>query len=140
MSTSIELHFAREWISFPRDNETQLINKARFMDMIGFPRIIGAIDCTHIDGLAANEEKHNYVNRKGFHFKNVQLICNFDLQILNVQDILEVGMNLPEYNYYQAHTRGRNCIERCNGVLKTRFRYLMGGRKLSMSLRKRKQL
>lgn len=27
----------------------------------------------------------------------------------------------PEYRYTQAHMHGRNCIERCIGVLKGRF-------------------
>ncbi|KAG5870967.1 hypothetical protein JTB14_006694 [Gonioctena quinquepunctata] len=36
----------------------------------------------------------------------------------------------PEKLYNYSHTLGRNCIERVNGVLEGRFRYLLGERKL----------
>lgn len=39
----------------------------------------------------------------------------------------------PEYNYTSRHTRARNCVERCIGVLKARFRCLNGERKLRYS-------
>lgn len=36
----------------------------------------------------------------------------------------------PEFCYTSRHIRGRNCVERCIGVLKARFRCLLGERKL----------
>lgn len=44
--------------------------------------------------------------------------------VLNAQ----VGSPEERYNFRQASAR--NCVERCNGVLKTRFRCLLGERKL----------
>lgn len=35
---------------------------------------------------------------------------------------LNVEPNTPEYRFNQSFCRARSCIERCNGVLKMRFR------------------
>nr|CAI5820631.1 unnamed protein product [Callosobruchus analis] len=56
----------------------------RFMEATGFPGVLGAIDCTHVAMLPPHEEEHNYLNRKNFHSKNIQMICDYDLKILNV--------------------------------------------------------
>lgn len=39
----------------------------------------------------------------------------------------------PQYVYTEAHVRARNCVERCIGVLKGRFRCLLLERKLRYS-------
>ncbi|KAJ8972846.1 hypothetical protein NQ314_000011 [Rhamnusium bicolor] len=57
------------------------------MQSTGFPGAIAAIDCTHIAIIAPGFEEHNYLNRKGFHSKNVQIICDYDLKILNINAI-----------------------------------------------------
>ncbi|KYN21843.1 PREDICTED: putative nuclease HARBI1 [Trachymyrmex cornetzi] len=48
----------------------------RFQRSCGFPNIIGAIDGTHIKIRAPTEDSNSYVNRKGFHSINLQLICD----------------------------------------------------------------
>ncbi|KAJ8937733.1 hypothetical protein NQ318_009143 [Aromia moschata] len=139
-----------------------------------FPGVIGAIDCTHVAIITPTEEEHNYVNRKGYHSKNVQVICDYNLKILNINpqfpgsthDLyiwrmsqakvqLERCFNdgdrnswlLGDSGYPQqpwlmipvlnaavgTHRSARNCIERCFGLLKGRFRCLLGERTLRYS-------
>ncbi|XP_017491880.1 PREDICTED: putative nuclease HARBI1 [Rhagoletis zephyria] len=45
---------------------------------------IGAIDCTHVSILAPKNNESNYVNHHGYHSINVQMICDPNLRILNV--------------------------------------------------------
>lgn len=52
------------------------------MEHIGFPGIIGAIDCTHIAIIRPWEKEHNYLNRKGYHSKNVQIVTVYQ-EIVN---------------------------------------------------------
>ncbi|XP_050309733.1 putative nuclease HARBI1 isoform X2 [Anthonomus grandis grandis] len=77
-------HLEPLWVKFPTGNETRNQVKASFMEKADFPDITDCIDCTHIAVLAPSEEEHNYVNRKGFHSNNVQIICDSDLQITNI--------------------------------------------------------
>ncbi|KAG5863086.1 hypothetical protein JTB14_036697 [Gonioctena quinquepunctata] len=70
------------WIQFPTTIPDKNANKTRFMETTGFPGSIGAIDCTHVYILKPIVEEHNYVNRRGRHSKNVQIICDYDLKIL----------------------------------------------------------
>lgn len=70
----IEENLAAEWIKFPMTVNEINRNKIRFMEKTRFPGVLGAIDCTHVAIIAPNIEEHNYVNRKGFHSKNVQIV------------------------------------------------------------------
>ncbi|KAI4468053.1 hypothetical protein MML48_2g00001552 [Holotrichia oblita] len=77
-------HLANEWIKFPETNLEKQNIKYIYMDKTRFPGVIGAIDGTHVAILKPVEEEHNYLNRKGYHSKNVQIICDYNLKILNV--------------------------------------------------------
>ena len=54
------------------------------MQQFGFPGVIWIIDCTHVAILPPVEDEHIYFSRKRFHSKNVQLICDSNLRIINV--------------------------------------------------------
>nr|CAI5826194.1 unnamed protein product [Callosobruchus analis] len=151
----------------------------------GFPGIIGCIDCTHVAIVSPHQQhpdypEHLYINRKHYHSINVQLICDSNLRILNINarypgstnDAFiwnnsnvktfmeqlhghgensfyllgdsgyplrpwlltplqyETQPNSPEDRYNNAHKVTRCTIERCNGVLKSRFRCLLRHRVL----------
>lgn len=195
-------HLGNRFIKFPQNAEEKIRIKEDFMQKTQFPGVIGAIDCTHIAIIKPNVEEHNYLNRKGFHSKNVQLVCTeFYLSCNNVQYVLilfqicdsnltilninarypgschdayiwrnsyiceelhhcfETGdrnswllgdsgypqqpwlmtpvpnppPGSPQERYNQRHAITRNSIERCIGVLKSRFRCLSIERKLRYS-------
>ena len=63
--------------------------RLNFSQQHGFPGVIGCIDCTHVAIIPppqndAEHPEHLYVNRKNYHSINVQLICDANLKILNV--------------------------------------------------------
>lgn len=61
------------WIKMPTPREAQL-NKQKFYAMQGFPNIIGCVDGTHVRIQRPVEQEHEFINRKGFHSINVQVI------------------------------------------------------------------
>ncbi|XP_023312848.1 putative nuclease HARBI1, partial [Anoplophora glabripennis] len=77
------------WIHFPRNMEELESVRTRFYEKYHFPGVIGCIDCTHIAIIAPPVNhpiypEHIYVNRKHYHSLNVQLICDCDLKIMNI--------------------------------------------------------
>ncbi|KAJ8909912.1 hypothetical protein NQ315_014919 [Exocentrus adspersus] len=169
-------------LSMAQNTVIAMVHTEVFMARTNFPGVKGAIDCTHIAIVAPSEEEHNYVNRKGYHSKNVQMICDYGLKIMNVNPqfpgathdsyiwrmsqiqrelqtcfgngdhntwllgdsgypqqpwlmtpVLNPAQGSPEERYNNTHASARNCIERCFGVLKGRFRCLLGERTLRYS-------
>ncbi|XP_018564783.1 putative nuclease HARBI1 [Anoplophora glabripennis] len=76
---------AHRWIKFPITEAEKQEKKEEFMARFGFPGVVGCIDGTHIVIVAPREDEHLYFNRKQYHSKNVQLICDANLMILNVK-------------------------------------------------------
>lgn len=61
------------------------VNKTmqEFAQICQFPRVIGAVDGTHIPIKAPVESENIYINRKNYHSLNCQVICNAQYLILN---------------------------------------------------------
>ncbi|KAK9745262.1 DDE superfamily endonuclease [Popillia japonica] len=53
------------------------------MNQLNFPGVIGAIDGTHVAIMKPLNE-HNFINRKGYHSLNVQIICDSTMKVLNI--------------------------------------------------------
>lgn len=67
-----------DWIIFPR-NQREINNSAAlFYEKTNFPLSFAAVDGTLVNILAPSIEEHNYVDRKGNHSKNVQVV-NIDI-------------------------------------------------------------
>ncbi|CAG2189299.1 unnamed protein product [Mytilus edulis] len=62
-----------QYIKWPTERQKN-INKRAFYEKAGFPNVIGCIDGTHVHIQAPTEDEPAYVNRKGFHSINVQVI------------------------------------------------------------------
>jgi hypothetical protein len=73
------------YVGFPNtENDIRTIQQ-RFYDVAAFPRVIGAIDCTHIKVQSpGGEDGEIYRNRKSYFSLNTQMICDSELRILNV--------------------------------------------------------
>ncbi|KAJ8949689.1 hypothetical protein NQ314_008151 [Rhamnusium bicolor] len=112
--------------------EEKNLLKARFMQSTG---AIAATDC-HIAIIAV--EEHNYLNRKGFNSKNVQIICDYNLKILNINArYAYIWRNsIINQDLERCWNNGRNCAEHLNGIFKACFHCIMGERKLRYDLDK----
>lgn len=77
--------FVPYWVRFPMTADQRQAARQKFMDAPQpFPGTIGAIDCTYIQIKAPIYHEESYVNHWGDHTINVQMICDPDLKILNV--------------------------------------------------------
>uniref|UniRef100_A0A3B4Y3T8 DDE Tnp4 domain-containing protein n=1 Tax=Seriola lalandi dorsalis TaxID=1841481 RepID=A0A3B4Y3T8_SERLL len=142
------------YIQFPRTQDTLNETKHGFYAVAGFPKIIGAIDCTHVQLVPPSDREHIYRNRKHTHSLNVQVVCDSKGIITNVvakypgsvddsfilrnsalfSNLRDAMKNMKvvhvlllgdsEHRYNQAHISTRNIVERTFGVLKSWFRCL----------------
>ncbi|XP_031328864.1 putative nuclease HARBI1 [Photinus pyralis] len=71
---------AARWIQWPVGDRAITVMQ-QFEASSGFPRVIGAIDGTHIRIDAPQENAPDYVNRKHFHSIQLQLVCDSNMLI-----------------------------------------------------------
>ncbi|CAK1604037.1 unnamed protein product [Parnassius mnemosyne] len=86
VTEAINEKLLRKYIKFPMTPEGRRAAKAKFRNAPQpFPDAIGAIDCTHIKILAPKLHEEAYVSghHEG-HSLNVQVVCDPDLLILNI--------------------------------------------------------
>ena len=73
----------KKLIKFP-DHENCVNTAESFENRYGFPGVVGAIDGTHIRIPRPVVDGDQYFNRKDFYSLNTQVICNFNLEFLDV--------------------------------------------------------
>ncbi|XP_071804951.1 putative nuclease HARBI1 [Asterias amurensis] len=73
-------------VKFPTTPAAVQGTQRDFFAKAGFPQIVGAVDGTHVclHGCNLGENEHIFVNRKGKHSINIQLICDVKFMITNV--------------------------------------------------------
>ncbi|KAK2711288.1 hypothetical protein QYM36_012465 [Artemia franciscana] len=69
-------------IKWPGANEAQYIISAN-SSTAGFPGVLGAIDVTHIPITAPQHSPETYINRKGFHSLQLQVVCQHNLKFID---------------------------------------------------------
>ncbi|KAM3866119.1 putative nuclease HARBI1 [Diretmus argenteus] len=72
-----------QFVKFPTDQEKIKQVKLKFYDIARMTNTIAVLDCTHVHIQGPREREWEYVNRKGRHSINVQLMGNADLIITN---------------------------------------------------------
>lgn len=78
-------HLAPRYIRFPCNLNEMADTKAQFEAHFQFPGILGVVDGTHIAVTALPLVIENaYVNRKGYHSINTQIVCNVNMSITNI--------------------------------------------------------
>jgi nuclease HARBI1 len=75
---------AIDHIKFPSTAAELNATKLDFYRASGIRNLVGIIDCTHIEFQPLQAEEAEYVDRKGLHSINVQLVCNRKLVITDV--------------------------------------------------------
>nr|XP_034334828.1 putative nuclease HARBI1 [Crassostrea gigas] len=81
--TDCLVRLSPEYVKMPTQNDSVQIMRG-FSDIAGFPNVIGAIDGTHIRIKSPSLDEHLYVNRKNYHFINVQAVCDSKLRFMNI--------------------------------------------------------
>lgn len=155
-----------KYLYWPTEEEMST-QKLKFYRSCGIPRTVGCIDGTQIQIIGPSVDEKIFINRKGKHAINCQVICDHDLKILDfspkwpgsfhdanvlknslIWTRLESGFDgwllgdsaypllpflikpylnpssISEENFNNSLTKGRSCVERCIGVMKSRFRCL----------------
>jgi hypothetical protein len=74
-----------EYIKFPETQEERNKTQLEFYKIARFPRVLGALDCTHVRIQApGGENGETFRNRKGFFSFNVQTVSDANLKILDI--------------------------------------------------------
>lgn len=78
-------HLGPRYVRFPQTEEEIENVKIRFEETYNIPGVIGVIDGTHVYLSAVpNDIEIAYVGRKQIHSLNVQIVCDADLLITNI--------------------------------------------------------
>uniref|UniRef100_A0A6P7GWI4 Nuclease HARBI1 n=1 Tax=Diabrotica virgifera virgifera TaxID=50390 RepID=A0A6P7GWI4_DIAVI len=88
ISRVLSTHLSRRYIIFPTTIVAKMSVARGFMEKFTFPGVVGCIDGTHIAIISPPiDHPQNpgfvYLNRKGYHSINCQIICDSNLKIIN---------------------------------------------------------
>ncbi|MCL4157690.1 UNVERIFIED_CONTAM: hypothetical protein GTU68_037841 [Idotea baltica] len=83
VSRALDIHW-NEFVYFPVNMQEIRANKEGFYALAGFPNVLGCVDGTHIPIMRPKEFEWQYVNRKFYHSINVQGVCDFKGQFINM--------------------------------------------------------
>ncbi|XP_071119318.1 putative nuclease HARBI1 [Haliotis cracherodii] len=72
----------RHFVCMPTGQDADKIKKM-FFQIAGFPNVLGCLDGTFIRIIAPSRNEVDYLNRKGFHSLNVQMICDANYKFSN---------------------------------------------------------
>lgn len=75
---------APEFVRMPNTPEAMQDVAEEFEAMYGFPQLLGCIDGTLVKIQTPTQDEHIFVDRKGNHSINCQIICDSHMRILDV--------------------------------------------------------
>lgn len=80
---AIAVHLSQRFIQFPSGARAREESE-RFEETRGFPGVMGAIDGCHIPIKAPRKNPEQYINRKGYHSIQLQVICDTSMRFTDV--------------------------------------------------------
>lgn len=81
----LSTHLIDRYVKFPETVDEVRDIKQRFFMESGYPEVVGLIDCTHVLLTAVPKDVEiGYVNHNGSHSINTQIICDYDMNIINI--------------------------------------------------------
>ncbi|XP_047989602.1 putative nuclease HARBI1 [Leguminivora glycinivorella] len=103
---AINQRLKNRWIVFPGTEAGRQNVSSGFREKFGVPDALGAVDCTHV-AIFPPPRPHGvqYINRKGIHTLNVQLVADANCKILNVNAQFP-GRVHDTYIFRQSVVRG----------------------------------
>ena len=82
---AINRNLLLKFISWPNVNQyNDIAREFNFLAGPGFPKIIGAVDGTHVRLILLLKNTNAFYNRKKFHSINLQAVCKHDLLFTSI--------------------------------------------------------
>lgn len=79
------LQHRHEYIHFPTTDNEKNRTMQQFYNVARFPRVLGALDCTHIKiASPGGNNAENFRNRKGYFSLNIQAVANANYEITDI--------------------------------------------------------
>uniref|UniRef100_A0A0A1XSF3 Putative nuclease HARBI1 n=2 Tax=Zeugodacus cucurbitae TaxID=28588 RepID=A0A0A1XSF3_ZEUCU len=69
------------WIKTDISEQHKQLTRRKFYTNSGVPNLVGCVDGTHVAIIAPSENRHLYLNRKGFFSINAMIACDHDMVI-----------------------------------------------------------